>query len=129
MDSTLVCIHLIIFFFRDIKSRDQDSVSRPLETTFSWSRSRSRGSRSRSRSRGVRSRSRSRSRGSYSRSRQIWSRLETEISSKQCTSKKCRPTRHRPTASKQQQGCCRHKFLIFNPYHIVNLAQSDSDWL
>src|SRR2546425_7623834 len=49
---------------------------------------------------------------------------EIEISSKQCTSKKCRPTRQRPTASKQlQQGCCRRKFLIFNPYHIANLAR------
>src|SRR3989441_13238800 len=45
---------------------------------------------------------------------------EIEISSKQCTSKKCRPTGQRPAASKQQQGCCRHKFVIFNPYHIVN---------
>src|SRR5881296_3734452 len=48
---------------------------------------------------------------------------EIEISSKQCTSKKCRPTRQRPTASKQQQGCCRRKFVIFNPDHIVNLAR------
>ena len=42
---------------------------------------------------------------------------ETEISSKQCNSKKRRPTRHRLRASKPQQGCCRRKFLIFNPYH------------
>src|SRR3989442_14567443 len=82
---------------RDVKSRDQVSVSRPLETKFSWSRSRSR--------------------GSWSRSRQVWSRLETETSSKQWTSKKCRPNRQRPTSSKQQQGCCRCKFLIFNAYH------------
>src|SRR2546425_13017522 len=48
---------------------------------------------------------------------------EIEISSKQCTSKKCKPTRQRPTASKQQHGCCRRKFVIFNPDHIVNLAR------
>src|SRR3989442_10976271 len=48
---------------------------------------------------------------------------EIEISSKQCTSKKCMPTSQRPTASKQQHGCCRRKFLIFNPYHIVNLVR------
>src|SRR6266516_771293 len=35
---------------------------------------------------------------------------ETEISSKHYTYKKCRPTK--PTASKQQQGCYRLKFVI-----------------
>src|SRR5437867_1266482 len=64
-------MNFVVVAHRDVKFRNQDSVSRLFETKFSWSRSRSRSrgprSRSRSRSRGVRSRSRSR--GSWSRSR------------------------------------------------------------
>ena len=52
-------MNFIVVAHRDVKFRDQVSVSRLFETKFSWSRSRSRGPRSRSRSRGVRSRCRS----------------------------------------------------------------------
>src|SRR6267154_1072607 len=93
---------------RDVRSRDKVSVSRPLETRISWSRSRSRGlrSRSRSRSRGGRSRSRSRSRGPWSRSRQVWSR---------------RRDRDRDLFKTLNTALPRNrKILIFYPYHIVN---------
>src|SRR5437899_2973633 len=66
-------MNFVAVAYRDVKFRDQVSVSRLFETKFSWSRSRSRSrgprSRSRSQSRGIRSRSRSRSRVLRSRSR------------------------------------------------------------